>query len=79
MQNPHEFRKTPHLKWTKIQAIHIIILIFFHPSPPFCRRNLKESGCDSFESYVSKMERPGTWGSQLELMAICQSYGVLLG
>ena len=51
MQNPHEFRKTPHLKWTKIQAIHIIILIFFHPSPPFCRRNLKESGCDSFESY----------------------------
>ena len=25
------------------------------------------------------MERPGTWGSQLELMAICQSYGVLLG
>ncbi len=24
------------------------------------------------------MERPGTWGSQLELMAICQSYGVIL-
>lgn len=35
-----------------------------------------ESSCDSFESYVYKMRRPGTWGSQLELMALCQSYGV---
>lgn len=35
-----------------------------------------ESSCDSFESYVSKMQRPGAWGSQLELMALCQSYGV---
>jgi len=42
----------------------------------FCVADDFESGCDSFESYVSKMERPGTWGSQLELMAICQSYGV---
>ena len=39
----------------------------------------EESSCDSFESYVYKMRRPGTWGSQLELMALCQSYGVSLG
>lgn len=34
-----------------------------------------ESSCD-YGSYVQKMRRPGTWGSQLELMAICQSFGV---
>eukprot|EP00913_Durusdinium_trenchii_P033430 g31298.t1 len=31
---------------------------------------------ESFEAYVQKMRRPGTWGSQLELMAICQSFQV---
>lgn len=31
------------------------------------------------EAYVQKMRRPGTWGSQLELMAICQSFQVRLG
>lgn len=35
-----------------------------------------ETSCDCFGAYVERMRSPGNWGSQLELMAICQTFGV---
>jgi len=35
-----------------------------------------ETTCDCFGAYVERMRSPGNWGSQLELMAICQTFGV---
>lgn len=43
--------------------------VAFHADEDF----VEEEG---FEAYVERMRSPGVWGSQLELMALCQAEGV---